>query len=102
MSEKIYTIEEIKQILNELLQNTPVHSVILFGSYAKKTATKYSDIDLLIDTKETLIGFKLYSLITQIEERFKKDVDAFEKSEIIQNSKIENEIKNTGVIVYAK
>ena len=36
MSEKIYTNEEIKQILNELLQNTPVHSVILFSSYAKK------------------------------------------------------------------
>lgn len=102
MSEKVYTIEEIKKILKELLDNMPVYSVILFGSYAKNTATKISDIDLVIDTKETLIGFKLYSLITQIEEKFEKDVDAFEKSEIIENSKIDNEIKKTGVIVYAK
>lgn len=102
MSEKVYTIEEIKKILKELLDNMPVYSVILFGSYAKNQATKISDIDLVIDTKETLIGFKLYSLITQIEEKFEKNVDAFEKSEIIENSKIDNEIKKTGVLVYAK
>lgn len=102
MSEKIYTIDEIKAILKRLLKNMPVYSVILFGSYAKSTATKTSDLDLIIDTKETLMGFKLFSLITKIEEEFNKNVDAFEKSEIIENSKIDNEIKKTGVIVYEK
>ena len=102
MSEKIYTIEEIKAILNKILKNMPVYSVILFGSYAKKTATKNSDLDFVIDTKESLMGFKLFSLITKIEEEFKKNVDAFEKSEIIENSKIDNEIKKTGVVVYEK
>lgn len=102
MEEKVYTIDEIKIILKEILDNMPVYSVILFGSYAKNTATNISDIDLVIDTKETLIGFKLYSLITQIEDKFGKNVDAFEKSEIIKNSKIDNEIKKTGVLVYAK
>lgn len=102
MSERIYTIEEIKQMLKQLLQNMPVYKVILFGSYAKNTATATSDIDLVIDTNETLMGFKLYSLITKIEEIFNKQVDGFEKSEIIENSKIDEEIKKTGVIVYAK
>ena len=102
MSEKVYSIEEIKQILKEILDTMPVYSVTLFGSYANNTATKVSDIDLVIDTRETLIGFKLYSLITQIEEKLGKEVDAFEKSEIIENSVIDNEIKRTGVLVYAK
>ena len=102
MSEKIYTIEEIKLILHKLLKNMPVYTVILFGSYAKNTATKNSDLDLVIDTKEKLMGFKLYSLITQIEEVFNKQVDAFEKTEIIENSKIDEEIKRTGVVVYEK
>lgn len=102
MSEKVYSIEEIKQILKEILDTMPVYSVILFGSYAKNTATKTSDIDLIIDTRETMIGFKLYSLITKIEEKLGKEVDAFEKSEIIENSEIDNEIKRTGVLVYAK
>ncbi len=102
MSEKIYTIDEIKKILSKLLKNMPVYSVVLFGSYAKNLATKNSDLDFVIDTKEKLMGFKLYSLITKIEEAFEKNVDAFEKTEIIENSKIDEEIKKTGVVVYAK
>lgn len=80
----------------------PVYSVVLFGSYAKNLATANSDLDLVIDTKEQLMGFKLYSLITKIEEEFNKNIDAFEKSEIIENSKIDEEIKKTGVVVYEK
>lgn len=102
MSKKIYTINEIKQILKKILENMPVYSVILFGSYAKNLATANSDLDLVIDTREQLMGFKLYSLITKIEEEFNKNVDAFEKSEIIENSKIDEEIKKTGVVVYEK
>lgn len=102
ISKKIYTINEIKQILKQILENMPVYSVVLFGSYAKNLATENSDIDLIIDTKEQLMVFKLYSLITKIEEEFNKNVDAFEKSEIIENSKIDEEIKKTGVVVYEK
>ena len=102
MSKKIYTINEIKQILKKILENMPVYSVILFGSYAKNLATANSDLDLVIDTREQLMGFKLYSLITKIEEEFNKNVDAFEKSEIIENSKVDEEIKKTGVVVYEK
>ena len=102
MSEKIYTIEEIKAVLTKILKNMPVYNVVLFGSYAKNLANKKSDLDLVIDTKENLMGFKLYSLITKIEEAFNKRVDAFEKAEIIENSKIDKEIKKTGVVVYEK
>ncbi len=102
MTKKIYTINEIKQILKKILENMPVYSVVLFGSYAKNLATANSDLDLVIDTKEQLMGFKLYSLITKIEEEFNKNIDAFEKSEIIENSKIDEEIKKTGVVVYEK
>lgn len=102
MSKKIYTINEIKQILKKVLENMPVYRVVLFGSYAKNLATENSDLDLIIDTKEQLMGFKLYSLITKIEEEFNKNVDAFEKSEIIKDSKIDEEIKKTGVVVYEK
>lgn len=102
MSEKIYTIEEIEEILKKVLENMPVYHVILFGSYAKNTANQSSDLDFVIDTKEKLLGFKLYSLITKIEEAFKKNVEAFEKCEIIENSKIDEEIKKTGVVVYER
>lgn len=102
MSKKIYTLDEIKKILKKLLKNMPVYSVILFGSYAKNNATATSDLDFVIDTNEELLGFKLYSLISKMENIFNKEVDAFEKCEIIENSKIDEEIKKTGVVVYEK
>ena len=102
MSDKIYTIEEIKKMLKELLCDKPVYQVILFGSYAKKKATKKSDVDLIIDTNSELKGFALLKLICQIEEKLQKEVDGFEKYEIIENSLIDKEIRETGVVVYEK
>lgn len=102
MSEKVYTIEEIKKMLKEVLENQPVYQVILFGSYAKNEASNNSDIDLVIDTNSTLKGFALLKLICLIQEKLNKQIDGFEKNEIINNSKIDNEIKRTGVIVYEK
>ena len=102
MSEKIYTIEEIKEILSKILKDQPVYEVVLFGSYAKKQATKNSDIDLLIDTKSELKGFSLLKLICIIQESLQKNIDGFEKYEIVDNSLIDKEIKKTGVVVYEK
>ena len=87
MTTKIYSIDEIKKMLRDILSNTDVEKVILFGSYAKNIPTQNSDIDLLIDI---------------IKEKFDKDVDVIEKSEINKNSKIEKEINRTGVVVYEK
>ena len=102
MSEKIYTIEEIKRMLEDILKDQPVYQVILFGSYASRKATKKSDIDLLIDTNSELKGFALLKLICQIKEKMQKEIDGFEKYDIIENSLIDREIKKTGVVVYEK
>ena len=102
MSEKIYTIDEIKKILKNFLKDKPVYQVILFGSYAKQEATKESDVDLIIDTNAELKGFALLKLICQIEEVLQKNIDGFEKYEIIENSLIDKEIRKTGVVVYEK
>ena len=102
MSEKIYTVEEIKMILKEILKKMPVENAILFGSYAKNNPTKTSDIDILIDSNGKIKGLKFYALIDEIKEKFNKEVDVIEKSEIDQGSRIEKEIEKTGVVVYEK
>ena len=89
-------------MLEDILKDQPVYQVILFGSYANKKATKKSDIDLLIDTNSELKGFALLKLICQIKEKMQKEIDGFEKYEIIENSLIDREIKKTGVVVYEK
>lgn len=102
MTNKVYSLEDIKEKLNEILRTTEVERAILFGSYAKKTQTKYSDIDILIDSNGKIKGLKFFAIIDMIRETFDKDVDVIEKAEINKNSKIEKEIEKTGVIVYEK
>ena len=93
MSNKIYNISEIKNMLNIIFKDTEVKKVTLFGSYAKNEATCNSDIDLVIDSNGKIKGFKLFSLISKIEDLFGKNVDAFEQSEITPNSLVDKEIK---------
>ena len=102
MTTKIYSIDEIKNIMNELLINTEVEKAILFGSYAKNTATKNSDIDILIDSNGKIRGLNFFAIVDKIREKFDKDVDVIEKLEIDKNSRIEKEIEKTGVVIYEK
>ena len=48
MCEKIYSIEEIKSMLYEILKKADVRKAILFGSYARNTSTSTSDIDIVM------------------------------------------------------
>ena len=47
--DRIYTIEEIKNIVAPIAKNHHVDRVYLFGSYARGEATANSDIDLRVD-----------------------------------------------------
>ena len=102
MSEKIYSIDEIKQILSEILVNFAVKKAILFGSYAKNLQTKNSDIDLVIDSEGKLININFYGLLEEIVEKMQKKVDLFEISEIKEGTPIYNAIQKEGIIVYEK
>ena len=102
MSKKIYTIDELKTILKDILKNFSVKKAILFGSYAKNTPTEKSDIDLVIDSDGKLLNIYFYGLLENLVEKLNKEVDLFEISEIQKDSKIYNDIQNEGVIVYEK
>ena len=102
MTTRIYTLEDIKKMLNEVLMYTEVEKAILFGSYAKNKPTEQSDIDIIIDSNGKIKGLKYFAIIDMIKEKFNKDVDVIEKTEIDKNSKIEKEIESTGIVVYEK
>ena len=102
MNTKIYSIEDIKNMIYDILIHTDVDKAILFGSYAKNEQTPNSDIDILLDSNGKIKGLKFFAIIDMIKEKFDKDVDIKEKSEINQNSRIEKEIEKTGVVIYEK
>ena len=102
MSEKIYTVEEIRDMIQDILNEFAVKKAILFGSYAKNTPTSKSDIDLVIDSEGKLINIYFYGLLEELVQRLQKNVDLFEISEIQKDSRIYNDIQKEGVVVYEK
>lgn len=102
MTEKIYTIDELRNILKEILKNFSVKKAIIFGSYAKNTQTSKSDIDLVIDSDGTLLNIYFYGLLEELVEKLQKNIDLFEISEIQKDSRIYNDIQKEGVVVYEK
>lgn len=102
MSDKIYTLDELKKIFEEVFKNFAVKKAILFGSYAKNTPTPKSDIDLVIDSEGKLININFYGLLEELVERLNKKVDLFEVSEIQKESRIYNDIQKEGIVVYEK
>ena len=102
MTTEIYTLEDIKEMLREVLMHTEVEKAILFGSYAKNEPTEQSDIDILIDSDGKIRGLKYFAIIDMIKQKFNKEVDIIDKTEIDKNSRIEKEIERTGIVIYEK
>ena len=100
MTDYIYSIPEIKHILSPIFDQYEVNKAILFGSYSKAEATENSDIDLLVDSG--LRGFRFIGLSEDIREALDKDIDVFDVTHIEPESRIGDEIKRTGVVVYEK
>jgi len=92
MNDKIYTIEEIKAIINskrnELAETYFVSDILLFGSYAKGEQTSESDIDFLIETFKPISLFKFVNLKEYFENLFGKKIDIGTKKSL------KNSVKN--------
>jgi len=99
-SSTTHTIESISKTLTPVFFQYNIKKAIVFGSYAKKMASENSDIDILIDSAGTVRGFKLLGLMADIKEVMNTDIDLFEAYEIIPDSIIDREIKQTGVVIY--
>ena len=103
MSDKIYTIDEIKNLLEDVFRKKyDVKSVTLFGSYARGEQVDKSDIDLVIDSDGKLINLSFYGLLEDVVQRLNKNIDMFEISEIRKPSSIWDKISSEGVVIYER
>lgn len=101
MSEMIFTLDEIKRRLKPIFANHQIRQAILFGSYVKGTATKSSDVDLLVDSK--LCGLKFMGFVEELREALDdKDMYVFDITHIEPQSRIAEEIKRSGIEIYAR
>lgn len=98
MCDTIYSVEDIKAVLHPVFTKHNVKKAILFGSYVKGLADHRSDVDLLLDSG--LRGLKFIGLIEDVRLALDKEVDVFDKTHIVPNSKIFSEISRDGVVIY--
>ena len=95
---KIYTIQELQKILVPIFQQNGVRQATLFGSYAKGLATAKSDIDLLVDSG--LRGLAFFGLLEDVSTAIDAPIDLLDVSQIEKNSRIDREIRESGVAIY--
>lgn len=98
MTNKVYTIDEIKNIVAPIAKTYGVQRVFLFGSYARGEATPSSDLDFRVD-KGSLRGlFALGGLYSDLEDRFDKELDLLTTGSL--EPKFLNQIANEEILIY--
>ncbi len=98
MSVRIYTIEEIRDIVRDIAQQYGVERVSLFGSYARGEAKHNSDIDLRIDKGHIRGLFQLAGFHLDLEEKLKINVDVITTDSL--NEKFLKRISEEEIILY--
>ena len=93
-----YSVEQIREKLIPVFRKNNVRRATLFGSYVKNLATAHSDVDLLVDSG--LRGLQFFGLLEDVCSSLDCDVDLIDVEDIIPESKIDHEIRSTGVVIY--
>lgn len=92
-------LEKIKEKIKPIAKKYNLVYVWVFGSYAKKSQTKDSDIDIIVRTEDVIGGFKIVEVKFALEDALKKQVDIITTGSI-KGSLLENEDLNE-VLVYS-
>ena len=98
MAGKIYSIDEIRMLVQPIAQHYGVERVSLFGSYARGDATPGSDIDLRIDSGKIREYFKLAGFHRELEEALNLSVDVLTTGAL--DEKFLNRIREEEVSLY--
>lgn len=100
MSDKIYTLEEIKAIAAPIAERYGVAALYLFGSYARGEATVESDLDFRVEKGQLRSLLELAGLQIDLEEGFDKELDVL-TTQMLSERFLER-IRPEEVLVYAQ
>ena len=102
MTDKIYTINEIKSVVGSIANRYGVKRVCLFGSYARGKANSQSDLDFVID-EGSIRGLQFAGMLGDLMDNFDKGVDLFTFSSLYNYEKDERfntALERDMVVVY--
>lgn len=88
----------IKKIIDPIAKSYGVKRIYLFGSYAKGTAMRNSDIDLLIEKGKPMSLLKLSGMRQRVQEKLQLSVDLVTTAGI--EDAFKKEIEGTEILIY--
>ena len=100
MSEKIYTLDEIKAIAHPIAARYGIAELYLFGSYARGEATPHSDLDFRVDRGDLVDLLELGGLFSDLEDSFDKNLDVL-TTQMLSPAFL-NSIRREEVLIYAR
>ena len=99
MKEKIYTVDEIREIVIPIAKKHGVAALYLFGSYARGEATDESDVDFLMDGGEIRSLYQMAAFRLELEDALGKQVDLLTLGQ--NNQLFIHKIRKEEVKIYA-
>ena len=93
-------LSDLQMTLTPIFAAYGISRAVLFGSVAKGTATEKSDLDLMVDSK--LHGLRFVGFMEEVRQAVGMPVDIFDVRHIEKGSRIDREIRSTGVMIYEK
>ena len=72
---KVYSIDELAEMIAPVARELGVERIYLFGSYARGEATPDSDVDILIDSGEIDSYFGIGRLYSRLNRALEKDLN---------------------------
>lgn len=95
----VLTIEEISDMIKPIAKKHNVEKAIVFGSYARGTATPQSDLDVIVYGGEGFRGRTVFAIAEELHEASGKNVDVYERKEIADDSPLLEAVEREGVVV---
>ena len=100
MSEKVYSLDEIRHIAAPIAARHGVDALYLFGSYARGDATPNSDLDFRIEKGNIRTLYQLAGFEMEMEAGFDKRLDVLTTQML--SEKFLQSIQPEEVLIYAK
>jgi len=99
MNDKIYTIDEIKDLFADIAKKYELDEAYLFGSYARGEATTESDVDFYIRADNMKSLLDLSGLWIDVEKAMNKKVDVVTAKATMEDD-FEQEMRKELVKIY--
>ncbi len=94
----VLSIQFIRNTAAEICKKHNIEFCILFGSYAKTSATVRSDVDLVVKTSIT--GLSFFGLVEEFRQALHKKVDIIRVEELQGNVDLLSDVLKDGIKLY--